>query len=358
MRSKTLTCITTNTLLPTKITKSTELRSFLLTIVGTISFAPQLMADLGSAKSFVVLSSGGSVTFQNRDAVTKTTITGATTCPEAAGCIMRLGGSTILIGRGNSTGADQISGDLIAGATASQGLNCSGQKPGTTAICLGNITSVAGACVTGGGGVSNSTDCASVNTTGTNVEVANILAKAGPDAAAFSAFLAALPATQTLAAINVVLGGGTTITANAGLNVVAVPSIVIGSGGTLTINGPSSAQIVINVGSVASPGVLTLALSANVQLSGGITPDRVVFNVLGGGGQFVQLGNTITFNGTILAPQQGLVLIDGATSHPTIINGALLFGHNVSIGNNVNVNFYPLAQIVRFETAMPLTLWM
>jgi hypothetical protein len=49
-----------------------------------------------------------------------------------------------------------------------------------------------------------------------------------------------------------------------------------------------------------------------------------------------------------------LVLIDGATSHPSIINGALLFGQNVSIGNNVNVNFYPLAQIVRFETASAL----
>jgi len=355
MKSKTLTCITTTTLLPRKIIHSTELRCFMLTIVATISFAPRLMADLGSAKSFVVLSSGGSVTLQNRDAVTKATITGATTCPDAAGCTMRLGGSTILIGRGNSTGADQVSGDLIARATASQGLNCSGLKPGTTAICLGNIASVAGACVTGGGGVSNSTDCAGgVNTTGTNVEVASLLPKAGPDAAAFSAFLAALPATQTLAAINVVLGDSATITANAGLNVVAVPSIVIGSGGTLTINGPSSAQIVINIGSVASPGVLTLSLSANVLLSGGITPDRVVFNVLGGGGQFVQLSNTIIFNGTILAPQQGLVLIDGATARPTIINGALLFGQNVSIGNNVNVNFYPLAQIVRFETASPL----
>jgi hypothetical protein len=117
-----------------KIIHSTQVRCFVLTIVASISFAPRLMADLGSAKSFVVLSSGGSVTLQNRDAVSKATITGEpTTCPEAAGCTMRLGGSTILIGRGNSTGADQISGDLIASATASQGLNCSGQKPGTTA---------------------------------------------------------------------------------------------------------------------------------------------------------------------------------------------------------------------------------
>jgi choice-of-anchor A domain-containing protein len=343
VKSKTLMCVTAMILLPRKTINSTELRSLIL-VVASIFFAPQFMADLGYAKSFVILSSGGSVTLRNRDIVSKATIAGATTCPGAAGCTMRLGGNTILMGRGNSTAPDQIGGDVIAGATTSQGLNCAGVTPGTTAICLGNMSSISGACVTGGGAVSAPSNCAGgTDISGKNSEVATLLPKAGPDLAAFSAFLVSLPATQTFSAINVASGGSTTITANAGLNVISVPSIVIGSGATLTISGGSSAQVVINVGSSAVPGVVTLNDSAKVLLSGGITPDRVVFNVVGDGGQFVQLGNTITFNGTILAPRQGLVLIDGATAYPTIINGALLFGLSVLIGNNVSINFYPLS---------------
>jgi choice-of-anchor A domain-containing protein len=356
VKSNTLTCISAIKLLARKITNSRELRWLILAVVASISFAPHLMADLGSAKSFVVLSSGGSVTFQNRDAVSKPTIAGATTCPGAAGCTMRVGGNTILMGRGNSTGPDQIGGDLIARATASQGLNCAGSAPGKTAICSGNISSVSGACITGGGDVSNPTACAGgVDTSGTNTAVASLLPKAGPDAAAFSASLAALPVTQTLSAINVPFGASATITANAGLNVISVPFIVIGSGATLTISGLSGAQVVINVGSLSTPGVLTLNLSAKVLLAGGITPDRVVFNVLGAGGNLVQLGNTIIFNGTILGPQQSLMLTDGSTPQPTIINGALLFGLTVSIGNNVNINFYPLAQIVQPVVFTPVT---
>lgn len=331
------------------------LRLLISLLVASTCFAPRMMADLGSAKSFVVLSSRGTVVFQNRDNVSKATFPGSVTCPNAAGCTMRIGGKTILMGRGNATAPDQVAGDLIASATASQGLNCSGLKPGTTAICLGNTSSIAGACVTGGGGVSNPTDCATVDTSGTNPEVANLLPKAGPDAAAFSAFLAALTPTQTLQAISVASGGSYTITANAGLNVISVPSIVIGSGAQFSIAGSSGAQVVINIGSSVTPGALIQNFSSSVLLAGGITADNVVFNVLGGNGtQLVQLGNTVTFNGTILAPQQGLVLGDGATSQPTVINGALLFGNNVAIGNNVTLNFFPLAQIVRAGTAAPV----
>ena len=351
MKTNTLVCTTATkamNLLARKTTNSRKLRWLIFAVVASITFAPPLMADLGSAKSFVVLSSGGNVTLQNRNAIRKPTIAGATTCPAAAGCTMRVGGNTILMGRGNSTGANQIAGDLIARATASQGLNCAGSPPGTTAICLGNISSVSGDCITGGGAVSYPTACAGgLDTSGTNPAVAALLPQAGPDAAAFSASLAALAATQTLSAINLPFGGSATITANASLNVISVPSIVIGSSATLTISGGSGAQVVVNVGGSSTAGALTLNLSARVLLAGGITPDRVVFNVLGGAGNFVQLGNTITFNGTILAPQQSLALSDGATSRPSTINGSLLFGLNVSIGNNVNINFYPPAQIVQ-----------
>jgi len=87
-------------------------------------------------------------------------------------------------------------------------------------------------------------------------------------------------------------------------------------------------------------------LATSIVLAGGITPERVIFNVEGSGPS-VALADNILFNGTILAPRQGLIAGNGNTPQPMVINGALLFGGDISIGNNVDVNFYPLAQVAR-----------
>jgi hypothetical protein len=319
-------------------------------LVAIICAAIPAMADLGDAKSFVVLSSGGDVTFMNRVTVNKAAIPGAATCPGASGCTMRVGGGTVGVGPGNAATPDSVNGDVIARASASVAIN------------LGNGSEVAGACVTGGGTVSLPSECSGgVDTSGANSEVTMLLPNAGIDAAAFSAFLAALPATRTLPAINLATNRTVTIEVDTGLNVLDVPSIVTGAKAAVTISGPAAAMVVINVGVEGAPGLLNLGNASSILLVGGITPDKVVFNIVGGLGgdpnappskrwQSVRLGNNTTFNGTLLAPQQGFISGNGNTPSPIVINGALLFGHSIFVGNNVDINFYPAAQIARQGT--------
>jgi len=228
--------------------KRDEPRIFVLVVVASMCLPSSARADLGAAKSFAVLSSGGNVSLKNRDRISKVPIPGAVSCPGAAGCRSDVGGKTVLMGRGNGAVPDQINANVIASASASQGLNCAGAAPGSTAICLGNNSAVTGACVTAGGAVSKSGDCGGgTDTSGTNSDVTTLLPNAGPDAADFSAFLIALPATQSPSAIHLGTGGVAKITLAAGLNVIRVPSVVTGARATITINGDSNAMAVINV---------------------------------------------------------------------------------------------------------------
>ena len=306
-------------------------------------FVPHLMADLGAAKSFVVLSSGGTVVFSNRDNVTKISVAGAATCPAAAGCSIAVGGTIVAVGAGPAAAPDQIRADVLAAGTAAQAISCTGG--GLGAICSGG-SQISGMCITGGGGVSNPTACAGgADTSGTNSKL-TLLGKAGPDAAAFAAFLSGLSPTQSLPAITPGTRGSVTIHVGPGLNIIQVPSISLGNNATLTIDGPAGSFAALNIGNAAAAGGLTLGNGAVVVLSGGITPDHVVFNVQGKGGAVV-LGNQSGFNGTILAPFESFVCGNGNTPQPIVINGALLFGQNVLIGNNVDINFYPLVQVAR-----------
>jgi hypothetical protein len=301
------------------------------------------MADLGAAKSFAVLSSGGTVAFSNRDDLTKISVAGAATCPAAAGCSIAVGGTVVVVGPGPAAAPDQIRADVLAAGTAAQGVNCAGG--GSAVICTGG-SQILGTCLTGGGAVSNPAACAGgTDTSGTNAKLA-LLGKAGPDAATFAAFLSGLTPTQSLPAITPGTRGSATIHAVPGLNIIRVPSISIGNNATLTIDGPAGSFAVLNIGGAAAAGGLALGNGAAVVLSGGITPDHVVFNVLGNGGAVV-LGNQAGFNGTILAPFESFACGNGNTPQPSVINGALLFGQNVLLGNNVAINFYPLAQMAR-----------
>lgn len=296
-------------------------------------------ADPGAAKSFAVLSSSD-VTLRNRVAIAQVNVA-PSSCPGSVGCPGSIGGTTVLMGRGNASAPDTISGNVIASANSSQGLNCANNPPGTTAICLGNDSEVTGQCVTGNGAVSSPSECAAgTDTTGTNSLVTTLLPQAVSDAATLASTLAALPSTQTLSAVTLGPHGNFTITSNGGLNVVSVPSISTGTKATITISGGASDIFVINVGNATDAGSLQLGNGGAILLAGQLTPDRVIFNLIGSG-TTVQLGNDNTFNGTILAPQGQFASGDGDTPNPVLINGALLFGGSVAIGNNTNLNFYP-----------------
>lgn len=300
-------------------------------------------SDLGAAKGFAVLSSSADVSFKNRVNIAAVSVSGPAACPGAVGCPGSVGGTTILMGRGNASAPDTVSGDVIGSATSPQGLNCAGNPPGATTICLGNDSEIAGQCITGGGAVSTPSECAAgTDTNGTNPELTTTYPQAGSDATAFSSSLAGLAATQTLAAITLGSHGAATISGGAGTNVVALPSITTGTKSTITINAGTNEFVIVNIGTSTDPGSLQLGNGASIVLSGGITPDHVIFNLIGAG-TTAQLGNNTVFNGTILAPQGQFTSGDGDTPSPVLINGSLLFGGSVAIGNNTNLNFYPYA---------------
>jgi choice-of-anchor A domain-containing protein len=311
----------------------------------TMAFArPAASQSLGAANSFAVLSSGD-VTFKNRVNVSQVSVSGAPMCPGAVGCPGDVGGVTVLMGRGNASSPDTVSGDVIGSANSSTGLNCAKNAPGTTAICLGNDSEVAGVCATGGGAIDSPTECGlGSDTTGSNSDVTTLLPQADSAIVSFSASLAALPATHTLPEIALGTRGTTTITTTTGLSVISIPAITTGTNSTITITAGPTDTVVINVGSSSAPGSLQLGNGASVVLSGGITPDRVIFNLVGAS-TTAQLGNQTVFNGSIVAPQGQFTSGDGNTPNPVQINGALLFGGSVSIGNNTNLNFYPFVGV-------------
>ena len=315
-------------------------RNIALLIASVLmSFAP---AALAQSNSFAALSSSD-VSMKNRVNIYQVSAVGGT-CPGSVGCPGDVGGTTVLMGRGNASAPDTISGDVIASATSAAGLDCANNPPGTTSICLGNDSEIAGACVTGGGAVSSPSECATTDTTGQGPDVITLMPQAISSVSSLASTLAALPATQTLNDIVIATRGNTTISSTAALNVVAVPSIASGTNSTLTLNGPASSVFVINVGSSSNPGSLQVGNNASVLLTGGITPDHVIFNLIGTN-TAVQLGNHTVFNGSIVASQGQFTSGDGDTPNPVLINGALLFGQSISIGNNTNLYFYPFAGV-------------
>ena len=304
-------------------------------------------ADLGAAKSFVVLSSGSQVSFHGRVQINKAPSPEATTCPAAAGCTARIGGSTIAVGGEEESAGGNINADLVASGRLyhEEDDPCEHEERKGLTICLASQVRVAGACVTGGGQVSHPGDCSNgVDVSGTNPEVSTLLPDARTDAAAFAGFLSSLPPSQTLAAISH-RAGSLSIHAQDGLNVIAVPSIHLGDGASLTITGSAAALVIVNVGSGKRPGTLLLGKRGAILLSGGITADKVVFNVAGGGR--VTLGGQTVFHGTILAPAQSLSIGNEHGYNTTTINGALLFGGRISVRNRLVVNFFPLATIAQ-----------
>ena len=285
------------------------------------------------ASSFAVLSSSD-VSMKNRVNINSA----------SSGTAANVGGTTVLMGRGNAAAPDTIGGDVIGTTAASAGLDCANNPPGTTAVCLGNDSEISGVCATGGGAVSQPSECTGgADVSGQNA-VTTLLPQAVSAASTLSSTLAALPSTQVLSAIVVGTRGNVTISSSGGVNVVSVPSIASSTNSTITLNGSATDTFVINVGSASNPGSLQIGNNASVVLTGGITPDRVIFNLVGSG-TAAQLGNHTVFNGTILAPQGQFTSGDGDTPNPVLINGALLFGESISIGNNTNLTFYPFVGV-------------
>jgi hypothetical protein len=135
-----------------------------------------------------------------------------------------------------------------------------------------------------------------------------LLTQVDSDALAASSQAAALTATQTFGTIN----RPTTITGNGGLNVIAIKGDINNG---LTLKGTASDVFVVNVsGDAALHGKATLGLS------GGVTPDHVLYNFTGNRGR-VDIDTSAGVSGTLLAPHESVSL--GAT-----LNGEVIAGGN------------------------------
>lgn len=140
------------------------------------------------------------------------------------------------------------------------------------------------------------------------------VATAVANAESLNAAYAAMPATQSLSAIDLGNKDSQTINGTSGVNVLNLSSLEMGHATTLTLNAPAGSRFIINVA-----GEMKIGNTAQILLAGGITPNDVTFNFPGSNGQ-VWVQFTSVVNGTILAPYRTNLHID----HTTTVNGAVV----------------------------------
>ena len=97
----------------------------------------------------------------------------------------------------------------------------------------------------------------------------------------------------------------------------------------LTLVGSSTDTFLINV---TSPTALFVLNGVKVILSGGLTPNHVIFNLPGTGGTVQVYKQTSGLNGTLLAPQRN-VTIDNVTVSPWVtgsVIGSSVYVHSAA----------------------------
>jgi hypothetical protein len=153
------------------------------------------------------------------------------------------------------------------------------------------------------------------------------LTQAVTDAQNASAAAAALTPTQTFGNIT----SGLTINGNGGLNVISCTQIAPQLGAALTLQGNANDIFILNVG---INGV-SLVTGAAISLAGGVTPDHVLVNILGG---VLSINQGGVQNGTFIIPS-GPATIDRGT----VINGAVMAGGVISMKHTIinEVPFIP-----------------
>jgi len=171
------------------------------------------------------------------------------------------------------------------------------------------------------------------NVTGTTTTNQSLLTTAANNAASASSTFAA----QTATLPNTSVTGTTTINLASGVNVANLTSVNLGNGQTLTLNGPAGSEIILN-----DSGGVTLN-SGHIVLTGGLTPNDVVFNLTGtqslstSGG----LNNESTLAGIFLALDAQAMLSPGA------LTGEIISGKNISIASGGSVQAVPAPLIGR-----------
>ncbi|MBI3759773.1 MAG: hypothetical protein HY269_08485 [Deltaproteobacteria bacterium] len=251
------------------------------------------------------------------------------TLGDAAGFVVLSTGSNVVLGNGARSASGDIGGSTVASGNYSYfvGNIVAGSNFGT-AINFNNYVDVDGSCITGGGSILLHTGavCDARDTSGSSLEIRN-LNGAAADASVFAATLASAPADQTLPSIVVPDGRSSTITCSpsTGVFIVNTGSITLGGSAKLNIDCAASNFAVINV----TTGQFKFGHGAKVQLSGGIAPDGVVFNIEGTSATpGVAGGNSAQLLGTILSASRPCSI--GVNFGLT---GALICGGAVNVSN-------------------------
>jgi hypothetical protein len=148
------------------------------------------------------------------------------------------------------------------------------------------------------------------------------LDQAALDAASASSAYAALAPTQVLGNVTSSL----TVTGNGGTNVISMTSLSYNRA-TLTLNGSAMDVFVFNV----SGGFRFF--QSQIQLSGGVTANHVLFNFPTRGTAVTFSGASDVVDGTFLAPFRTVSDLNGS-----VVNGAIV-ARSVSIGSGGNLDF-------------------
>jgi PEP-CTERM motif-containing protein len=155
-----------------------------------------------------------------------------------------------------------------------------------------------------------------------------LLHQAVTDALSASAGAGALTATRPLTSIGITHPGQTlTVTGGPGSTVLHLTGLVLASG-TLTLSAPKGGSFVIDVS-----GPFAVSGGSNIQVSGGLTPFDVLYNITGTGPEVVLGGGTpdgassTTIAGILLAPGRDIAI------GPSLIVGEVIGGGNeIAIG--------------------------
>jgi hypothetical protein len=138
---------------------------------------------------------------------------------------------------------------------------------------------------------------------------------------------------------NVGRTGGTTTLGTAGGGVQVFWTSNLNTNTTLTISGNAADMVILNITGSSTSGLLgsTVSTIANdIQLSGGITSDQVLFNFLGANGssKFLTTNTGITLAGTYV------IAADDYTARSTI-NGRLFGGQGAVSWSSLVLNSPP-----------------
>jgi hypothetical protein len=242
----------------------------------------------------------------------------------------RSSAQTLSLGSAANYGVFEVSGAKgtldITGAKAINGNVALGQ--GTTFTMTGGTIN---------GTVYQDTSVTSTTTGGTvtgGITQGFSLSTASQNAISAAQAAGGLPTTNNLGSINLT-GGTQTLSGapNQTLNVISVSNGINVTGGTFTISGNANQWFVFNV----SNG-MTINGGQGFLLSGGVTANHILFNVLSGAVNIT--GGSDTVNGTILDLNGPIKFTNGT------VNGALISEGNISItGSGATLNAAPLTAL-------------